>query len=125
MARVTVEDCIDKVETRFELVMAAAKRARQIAAGAEPTVERNNDKNPVIALREIAEGTVDVKDLQDSIVTQYRRIVPHEEDEDELEIVLDEQHEEWEEIATNIATEAALIEEQERLEQEAKQQAQS
>ena len=58
MARVTVEDCIDKVTNRFELVMVAAQRARKIGSGAAPLIERDDDKNPVIALREIAEGKV-------------------------------------------------------------------
>nr|WP_294946887.1 DNA-directed RNA polymerase subunit omega [Sulfurivirga sp.] len=61
MARVTVEDCLDKVENRFELVLVAAKRARQIERGAEPTVPRENDKPTVIALRELAENNIDPK----------------------------------------------------------------
>ncbi len=59
MARVTVEDCLDQVENRFELVILSAKRARQISYGAEPTLERNNDKSTVMALRELAENTID------------------------------------------------------------------
>ena len=59
MARVTVEDCVEKIPNRFELVMLAAQRARNISAGAELTIDRDNDKNPVVALREIAEQTVD------------------------------------------------------------------
>ena len=68
MARVTVEDCIDKVLNRFELVMVASQRARKIGSGAAPTVDRDNDKNPVVALREIAAGHVYFEgDLEDSL----------------------------------------------------------
>ena len=81
MARVTVEDCVDKVPNRFELVMLAAHRAREIAAGAALTIERDNDKNPVCALREIAEETVGPKDLQESVVVGLQKILPDDEDE--------------------------------------------
>ena len=67
MARVTVEDCIDKVTNRFELVMVAAQRARKIGSGAAPLVERDDDKNPVIALREIAGEKVTVSDLKEEM----------------------------------------------------------
>jgi DNA-directed RNA polymerase subunit omega len=63
MARVTVEDCIDKVENRFELVLVAAHRARMISSGSQITVDRDNDKNPVVALREIADSTLAPEDL--------------------------------------------------------------
>ncbi len=68
MARVTVEDCIDKIPNRFELVMLAAQRARDLSVGAEITVDRDNDKNPVVALREIAEQTVDLGDLAEGLI---------------------------------------------------------
>ena len=68
MARVTVEDCVTKVSNRFELVMYAAQRARRISGGSELTVERDNDKNPVVALREIAESTIDIEDLADRLI---------------------------------------------------------
>ena len=67
MARVTVEDCVDKVPNRFDLVMLAAHRAREISAGGAITVDRDNDKNPVVALREIADRTVDIDDLQETV----------------------------------------------------------
>ena len=63
MARVTVEDCIDIINNRFELVMLASQRARSLSSGAELTVERDNDKNPVIALREIAESKIDIEEV--------------------------------------------------------------
>ena len=81
MARVTVEDCVDKVPNRFELVMLAAHRAREVAAGAPITVDRDNDKNPVVALREIAEQTVKPKHLSESLVQSLQRVLPDEEDE--------------------------------------------
>ncbi len=68
MARVTVEDCIEKVPNRFQLILLAAQRSREIAAGSSITVERDNDKNPIIALREIADGTVNVDNLKTSLV---------------------------------------------------------
>ena len=68
MARVTVEDCIDKVESPYELVLVAKERATQLNAGTEPTLDRDNDKNTVIALREIAEENIKVKDLTESAV---------------------------------------------------------
>jgi len=75
MARVTVEDCIDKIPNRFELVMTAAQRARQIAAGAPLTVERDNDKNPVISLREIADETIDTAAIDESLIQSLQKHV--------------------------------------------------
>lgn len=75
MARVTVEDCIDKIPSRFELVSIAAQRAHAISAGAPITVERSNDKNAVIALREIADGTVNVEILRDSLIRKNQEKV--------------------------------------------------
>ncbi len=74
MARVTVEDCVERIPNRFDLVLAAAQRARQISGGAELTIDRDRDKNPVVALREIADDTVDTDDLQDAIVTSLQRV---------------------------------------------------
>ena len=85
MARVTVEDCIDKVENRFELVLLASHRARLISQGGAITIDRDRDKNPVVALREIAEETVKPKELQEAIVTNLQKVRIDEEDEtDEL-----------------------------------------
>jgi DNA-directed RNA polymerase subunit omega len=81
MARVTVEDCVDKVPNRFDLVLLAAQRAREISGGAELTIDRDRDKNPVVALREIAEQTIRPKDLQESVVTGLQKILPDDEDE--------------------------------------------
>jgi DNA-directed RNA polymerase subunit omega len=83
MARVTVEDCIVKIPNRFDLVMVAAQRAREIVAGAPLTLERDDDKNPVVALREIAEETVELAQLQDSIVQGLQKHVEMDEEEEE------------------------------------------
>ena len=80
MARVTVEDCVDKIPNRFDLVLAAAQRARQISGGAELTIDRDRDKNPVVALREIAEETVVPSELNESIVQNLQRVQVDEED---------------------------------------------
>lgn len=85
MARVTVEDCVDKVENRFELVLIASHRARMIAAGAPTMVNRNNDKNPVIALREIAESALVPEDLKEDFIQSLQKQV--EVDEPEAETV--------------------------------------
>lgn len=85
MARVTVEDCVDKVENRFELVLIAAHRARMIAAGSPITVDRDNDKNPVVSLREIAEATCAPEDLKEDFIQSLQKHV--EVDEPEAEAV--------------------------------------
>jgi DNA-directed RNA polymerase subunit omega len=80
MARVTVEDCVDKIPNRFDLVLMAAQRARQISGGADLTIDRDRDKNPVVALREIAEETVRPRDLQEAVVSSLQRVQIDEED---------------------------------------------
>jgi DNA-directed RNA polymerase subunit omega len=86
MARVTVEDCVTKVPNRFELVLLASQRARDIAAGAPISLDRDNDKNPVVALREIAESTVALDQLHDSVITGMQKHVEIDEPEEEGEI---------------------------------------
>ena len=83
MARVTVEDCIDKVDNRFELVLLASHRARMISSGSQPTVERDNDKNPVVALREIADQTVQPDDLKEDLIHSLQKYVEVDEPEPE------------------------------------------
>ncbi|HEX5537837.1 MAG TPA: DNA-directed RNA polymerase subunit omega [Sphingobium sp.] len=80
MARVTVEDCVDKIPNRFDLVLLAAQRAREISGGAEMTIERDRDKNPVVALREIAEETVLPAELQDALVGDLQKVRIDEDD---------------------------------------------
>ena len=83
MARVTVEDCIDKVDNRFELVLLASHRARMISSGAPLTVDRDNDKNPVVALREIADETVRSDDLREELIHSLQKYVEVDEPEPE------------------------------------------
>ncbi|MCH2549539.1 MAG: DNA-directed RNA polymerase subunit omega [Alphaproteobacteria bacterium] len=85
MARVTVEDCVEKVSSRFQLVLLAAQRSREILAGSPITVEKDNDKNPVIALREIADETLDIDELTDALVASQQRHVDFDILEDETE----------------------------------------
>ncbi|MGF1444864.1 MAG: DNA-directed RNA polymerase subunit omega [Pikeienuella sp.] len=89
MARVTVEDCVDKVANRFDLVMLAAHRARVISAGAPISVERENDKNPVVALREIAAETIKPDELlEDAIESNQRHIEVDEPEEDNMAVLM-------------------------------------
>lgn len=88
MARVTVEDCVLKVPNRFELVVLAAQRSRGISAGAPISVERDNDKNPVIALREIAEESIDIEELENTVIRGMQKHVEIDEPEDEDPIEL-------------------------------------
>jgi len=83
MARVTVEDCVDKVPNRFELVMLAAHRAREITAGAQITVDRDKDKNPVVALREIAEETQSAAELRERLIESNQHQIEVDEPEDD------------------------------------------
>ncbi|WNJ98433.1 DNA-directed RNA polymerase subunit omega [Thalassospiraceae bacterium LMO-JJ14] len=84
MARVTVEDCVERIPNRFELVAIAAQRARHISAGAALTIDRDNDKNPVVALREIADQTVDLDELQEDLIKSLQRHVEQDEPEEDL-----------------------------------------
>lgn len=87
MARVTVEDCVTNIPNRFELVMTAAQRARDVSAGAELTLERDNDKNPVVALREIADKNVNYDELQETLIKGLQRYVESDEPiEEEMDV---------------------------------------
>jgi DNA-directed RNA polymerase subunit omega len=89
MARVTVEDCVDKVPNRFELVMLAAHRAREISAGAPITVGRDNDKNPVVSLREIADETQQADDLRERMIeSNQTQIEVDEPEEDTMSLLM-------------------------------------
>ncbi|RED14180.1 DNA-directed RNA polymerase subunit omega [Pontivivens insulae] len=89
MARVTVEDCVDKVPNRFELVMLAAHRARELSSGAPLTVERDNDKNPVVALREIADETLTASQLKEAAIeSNQRQIEVDEPEEDQMALLM-------------------------------------
>ena len=109
MARVTVEDCIEKIPNRFDLVLAAAQRARDISTGNPLTIDRDNDKNPVVALREIASETIDPDYLRDEIVRGLQKLsnpelLDDEQDENEEDDLLENQYsinDELEEFKTN------------------------
>ena len=89
MARVTVEDCVDKIPNRFDLVLFAAQRARQVSGGADLTIDRDRDKNPVVALREIADETVALDHLKSSVVRGMQKHVEIDEHEETHELELD------------------------------------
>tara|TARA_R110000787_G_scaffold239367_4_gene345529 strand:- start:20461 stop:20883 length:423 start_codon:yes stop_codon:yes gene_type:complete len=84
MARVTVEDCVEQIPNRFELVAIAAQRARHISAGAELTIDRDNDKNPVVALREIADKTVNLRELEEDLIKSLQHHVEQDEPEEDV-----------------------------------------
>jgi len=95
MARVTVEDCVEKVPNRFSLVLLSAHRARAISNGAQLLIDRDNDKNPVVALREIADEAVDPDGLRETLITTLQRVDEHTEAEEEAEtlaLLADPQH---------------------------------
>lgn len=107
MARVTVEDCILKIPNRFELVMVSSQRAREIGSGATIMVERDNDKNPVVSLREIADTGISLETLGESLIRNHQRVVEIEEDEEEIMDVMDGENE-WASVAaTAVEGEAA------------------
>ena len=109
MARVTVEDCIDKVSNRFELVLLAAHRARMISGGVEPSLDRDNDKNPVLALREIALETVTFDELMESTIESHQRQIEVDEpDDEELSLLVGEGQRGKEDTADDSANEDLL-----------------
>ena len=87
MARITVEDCIDKFESRFELVLVASNRARKLHSGEAPTVEKDNDKSTVIALREIADESLSVDSLKNKLIEEYQTVSPLDEEDLSLDYV--------------------------------------
>lgn len=106
MARVTVEDCVMRVPNRFDLVMIAGQRAREVAAGAPLTIDRDNDKNPVVALREIADATVSLSGLQESLVRGMQRHIENDEPEEDKEMSVSEQV--WTEAIQSRSAEAEV-----------------
>lgn len=99
MARVTVEDCILKVPNRFELILSASQRAREIGSGAAIMVERDNDKNPVVALREIADTDISLEALSESLIKNHQKVIEIEEDEEEVIDIMDGENE-WAAVAS-------------------------
>jgi len=86
MARVTVEDCVDKVDSPYELVLVAKERAAQLSSGIEPTIEKDNDKNTVIALREIAGESISIDVMKNDLVEEYQTVSPQNDNEEELSL---------------------------------------
>ncbi|MEM1400042.1 MAG: DNA-directed RNA polymerase subunit omega [Pseudomonadota bacterium] len=88
MARVTVEDCVTKIPNRFELVMVSAQRARELSSGAQPTLDRDNDKNPVVALREIAEDSISVDEIEEALIREHQTMTMFDDsDDDEIDLM--------------------------------------
>ena len=105
MARITVEDCIDKFPSRFELVLVASNRARKLHSGEDPTVEIDNDKNTVIALREIAEETITAENLKNDLIEEYQTTTfTEDEDINEIEDSSDESQSETSELGIDETT---------------------
>ncbi|MDE1151798.1 MAG: DNA-directed RNA polymerase subunit omega [Micavibrio sp.] len=102
MARVTVEDCITKIPNRFELVLVASQRARELGSGSPLTVDRDNDKNPVVSLREIADTDISIDNLRDSLIKNHQKVIEVEEDEEDMIDVM-EGESEWAAVATQSA----------------------
>lgn len=94
MARVTVEDCVEQIPNRFDLVLMASHRSRNIAAGSTLTVDRDNDKTPVVALRELAEKTVNFDDLRESLVMGLQRVILDDDmpEEEEQDVIMNLEH---------------------------------
>lgn len=107
MARVTVEDCIEKVPSRFELVMLASQRARKIGSGAPLLVDRDNDKNPVVALREIAEEKVLTEEIKEELIKNHQRVIEMDDSEDVIDMM--EGEEEWGKKGAESASEEAPV----------------
>lgn len=115
MARVTVEDCVDKVPNRFDLVMLAAHRAREISTGTPIAVERDNDKNPVVALREIADGALSPDDLEEALIESHQRHIEVDEPEDDsMAALMSQEHDSPVEDVTEEQLLRALMAEQEK-----------
>ena len=120
MARITVEDCIDKFSSRFELVLVASQRARKLHSGEEPTIARDNDKNTVIALREIADSTISKEDMKENLIQEYQTISISDEELENQElqpqIDVDEQSEDNEEMSKeNLGTKIEVEQEMNEL----------
>jgi len=109
MARVTVEDCVDKVDNRFDLVLLAAQRARKIGSGSPLTIDRDNDKNPVLALREVVAETIDLEAIKEDFIKSHQRVMAYEED-DTIDLMDGEQ--EWADMADQSAKTGMYAEEE-------------
>lgn len=99
MARVTVEDCVTKIPNRFELVLTAAQRAKAIGVGAELTLDRDNDKNSVVSLREIADETIPLEELKDNVIKSFQKVTFMDDDDEEETIDLMDGENDWSGLA--------------------------
>jgi DNA-directed RNA polymerase subunit omega len=119
MARVTVEDCIERIPNRFELVMKAAQRARAVSSGAPLTIDRDNDKNPVVALREIAEETVDLEGLEQALIQGLQKHIeydlPEPDEDDVVELLESESHMAGVDVGSPVDESSASIEDAEQM----------
>ena len=120
MARITVEDCIDKFSSRFELVLVASQRARKLHSGEEPKIERDNDKNTVIALREIADSSISKEEMKENLIQEYQTISISDEEQENQELQLptetDDTSEDNEEISNeNLSTKIEVEQEMNEL----------
>ena len=120
MARITVEDCIDKFSSRFELVLVASQRARKLHSGEESTIERDNDKNTVIALREIADSSISKEEMKENLIQEYQTISISDEEQENQELQLptetDDTSEDNEEISNeNLSTKIEVEQEMNEL----------
>ena len=104
MARITVEDCVDKFPSRFELVLVASQRARELYSGESPTIDRDNDKNTVIALREIANITIPIEKLKENLIEEYQTVTLLDEEDENLAIESSKNHEPKEEFTSDSST---------------------
>ncbi|MEX0628745.1 MAG: DNA-directed RNA polymerase subunit omega [Cucumibacter sp.] len=109
MARVTVEDCIERIPNRFDLVLLASHRARLIAAGASITVDRDNDKNPVVALREIGDGAISPEDLREDLIHSLQKYVEVDEPEAEAAPVIENRSDGDNQIVFDTISEEELL----------------
>ena len=105
MARITVEDCIDKFSSRFELVLVASQRARKLHSGEEPTIDRDNDKNTVIALREIADSTISKEEIKENLIQEYQTISISDEEQENQELQAPAETDELSEVTEEISKE--------------------
>ena len=103
MARITVEDCVDKFPSRFELVLVASQRARELHSGETPTIDRDNDKNTVIALREIADTTIPIEKMKENVIEGFQKVTINDEEDENIEIksIENENNEQNEELISD------------------------
>jgi DNA-directed RNA polymerase subunit omega len=118
MARITVEDCIDKFPSRFELVLVASQRAKKLHSGDAPTVEKNNDKHTVIALREIADSTITVDQMKENLIQEHQTITINDEEDENIKLDINESDEIQENLSEVIKDEVNTMTTSQEVEKE-------